>query len=107
MAMEQAKRRAERISGVPNVTYDLLAVLYNKREGIAAMEEYRLDARDAGDQEADALFADLQRSARGDADRLRALLAPRLQGGAPWVATPAGQVVPPPGQAGAAEAGGQ
>ena len=39
MDMQQAKRRADRVSGVSNVAYDLVTVLTNKLEGTAAMEE--------------------------------------------------------------------
>ncbi len=80
--MEQAKRGAERISGIPNVTYDLVAVLYNKLEGIAAMEEYRQDAEAAGDREVADFFGACQRTSRIEVDRLQQLLAGRLPGGA-------------------------
>jgi hypothetical protein len=79
MAMEQAKRRAaERVSGVPNVTYDLVALLYNKLEGVAAIEEYKLDAQEAGDQEVQRLLDQLQQRAREDVDKLQAALRSRL-----------------------------
>ena len=76
--MEQAKRGAERISGIPNVTYDLVAVLYNKLEGIAAIEEYRQEAEAAGDREVADFFGECQRTARTEVDRLQRLLAGRL-----------------------------
>ena len=69
--MEQAKRRSERVSGVPNVAYDLMVVLTNKLEGIAALEEYKLDADEAGDQEVRAAFEQLERRMREDVDQLR------------------------------------
>jgi hypothetical protein len=77
-AMEQTKRSTERVSGVPNVTYDLMAVFYNTLEGMAAVEGYRQDAAAAGDGEAAAFLAAWQETARDQVDRLRALLAPRL-----------------------------
>jgi hypothetical protein len=81
-AMEEAKRASARISGVPNVTYDLIAVLYNLLEGIAAIEAYKQDAEEAGDDAAAAFFAEWQRTARGQTDRLQGLLAERLAGAA-------------------------
>jgi hypothetical protein len=96
MAMEQAKRTAERISGVPNVTYDLIAVLYNKLEGIAAMEGYRRDAEQAGDREAATLFGECQRRDRTDVERLRGMLAQRLGSGEPWMGAEAGTAVGEP-----------
>ncbi len=77
-AMEQAKRAADRVSGVPNVTYDLLAVLYNVLEGVAAVEGYKQDAAAAGDGEAAAFFEAWQGTAQGQVDQLRGLLAQRL-----------------------------
>lgn len=78
MAQEQAKRRSEIISGVSNVAYDLLALLYNQLEEIAAIEEYKIDAEDAGDQEMLALLDQLQQRARDDVDLLRSALSQRL-----------------------------
>lgn len=78
MAQEQAKRRSELISGVSNVAYDLLALLYNQLEEIAAIEEYKLDAEDAGDQEVLTLFDQIQQRAREDVDLLRSALSQRL-----------------------------
>jgi hypothetical protein len=56
-----------------------LATLTNKLEGIAALEEYKLDAREAGDQAVLALFERLEQRAREDVDQLRDALVPRLQ----------------------------
>ena len=78
MAMEQAKRRTERVSGISNVTYDLLALLTNKLEGVAAIEEYKMDAQEAGDREVQTLLDQLQQQARQDVDKLRAALRSRL-----------------------------
>jgi hypothetical protein len=36
---EQVKRQRERVTGVSNVAYDLMVVLTNKLQGIAATEE--------------------------------------------------------------------
>jgi hypothetical protein len=78
---EEAKRHADRVSGVSNIAYDLMVVLTNKLEGIAALEEYMLDAEEAGDREVRALFARLERRMREDVDELRDVLVGRLQQG--------------------------
>jgi hypothetical protein len=74
----EAKRRANRISGVSNVAYDLLTVLTNKLEGIAALEEYKLDADEAGDAEVRALFDRIEQRMREDIDQIRDVLTSRL-----------------------------
>ena len=77
-AMEQTKRGTERVSGVPNVTYDLIAVFSNTLEGMAAVEGYRQDADAAGDGEAAAFLAAWEKTTQGQVDQLRGLLAQRL-----------------------------
>ncbi len=79
MALEEAKRRSEQVSGVSNVAYNLLSVLHNKLEGIAALEGYKQDAQQTGDQEVLQLFEQLQQRAAEDVGRLRSLVAQRLQ----------------------------
>jgi hypothetical protein len=79
MALEEAKRRSEQVSGVSNVSYNLLTELYNKLKGIAALEEYKQDAQQQGDQEALALFEQLQQRAVEDVNKLRSLVVQRLQ----------------------------
>jgi hypothetical protein len=60
MTSESAKRGAERVAGTANVTYDVVTLLNNALEGAAALELYQQDAREAGDQEAEELFTQLQ-----------------------------------------------
>ena len=74
--MVTQKRNAENVSGISNVTYDLLALLTNKLEGIAAIEQYKQDAQ--GDQEVLQCFEQLEKQARKDVDQLRQLTASRL-----------------------------
>ena len=74
-----AKRHSARVTGVPNVAYDLLVVLTNKLEGIAAIEEYKLDAAAAADQEVGMAFERIGRHEREAVDELRGLLVDRLQ----------------------------
>jgi hypothetical protein len=74
--MVMQKQRTEPISGVSNVAYDLMSVLTNKLEGIAAIEQYKQDAQ--GDQEALACFERIERQDRQDVDWLRQLVTSRL-----------------------------
>ncbi len=94
MAIEQAEREsAERISGVPNVAFDLIAVLHNKLEAIAAYEVYKQDAREAGHRQAEAFFDQCQQFERTAVQQLRELLAQNLSIGPPWATPTTGDVV--------------
>jgi hypothetical protein len=79
MNQEVAKRRSERVTGVSNVAYDLMVVLTNKLEGVAAMEEYKLDADTANDPEVRAAFERIEQRERQSIDELRGLLLAHLQ----------------------------
>lgn len=72
------KRAAEDVSGVSNVTYDLMATLTAKLEGIAAMEEYIDDAKEEDADEVRAVFEELQQRDTQDVSRLRDLLRQHL-----------------------------
>jgi hypothetical protein len=76
--MEQAKRRSEQVTGISNVAYDLMTVLTNKLQGMAAIEEYRLDAEAAGAREVSACFQRIEERDRQDAEELRDLLLRHL-----------------------------
>lgn len=89
MAMEQARQGADRITGVPNVTYDLVACMHHKLDAIAAMEMYKRDAHDAGQREAEAFFQECQKADQAQVERLRALLGQEMQSGKPWTGTAA------------------
>jgi LmbE family N-acetylglucosaminyl deacetylase len=94
MQTEQAKRQtAERISGVPNVAFDLVAVLHNKLEAIAAYELYKQDARQAGHRQAEAFFDQCQQFDRTAVQQLREMLAQNLSVGPPWATPTTGDVV--------------
>ena len=80
MANDVKKQQSEQLTGVSNISYDLMIVLSNKLEGIAAMEEYRQDADDAGDADCSSLFARLQQQDREAVDELRRHLVRHLQG---------------------------
>lgn len=78
--MTKRKQRAERVTGVSNVTYDLTTMFANKLEGLAALQTYKADADETSDQEARALMERLEQTARTDIEQLRELLARRLAG---------------------------
>ena len=77
--LEQAKRETEHITGVSNVAYDLMVVLTNKLQGIAALEEYKMDADAAGDQEVRGFLDRIEQHDRQDVEELRAFVCQRLQ----------------------------
>jgi hypothetical protein len=76
---EQTKRQTERVTGVSNVAYDLMVVLTNKLQGIAAMEEYKTDADVAGDSEVRAFFDRIAQRDQADVEELREFVCNRLQ----------------------------
>jgi LmbE family N-acetylglucosaminyl deacetylase len=78
---DQVKRQSEHLSGVPNVTYDLIAVLHNKLDAVAAMEQYKRDAQEAGNRDAESFFDQCQQTDRSDIERLRSLVVDSLQSG--------------------------
>lgn len=77
--MDKAKQQSEQISGISNVVYDLMAVMTNKLEGIAAMEEYKLDAEDVGDTEVQDLLNQMEQQEASNVDKLKKLLLQRLK----------------------------
>lgn len=79
MELDRAKQQSEQISGVSNIAYDLMAVMTNKLEGIAAMEEYKLDAEDAGDTEVQDLLNLMEQQEVSDVDKIKKLLLQRLK----------------------------
>ena len=78
MASESAKRGAERVTGIANVTYDVVTLLNNVLEGAAALELCKQDAREAGDQEAEELFTQLQQQLSQQIPQLKQCLQKRL-----------------------------
>ncbi|HEY7032135.1 MAG TPA: hypothetical protein VH482_12430 [Thermomicrobiales bacterium] len=77
--LEQAKRQTERVTGVSNVAYDLMVVLTNKLQGIAALEEYKADADAAGDNEVRAFLDKIEHRDQQDVEELREFVCNRLQ----------------------------
>lgn len=75
----EAKVRSEQVTGVSNVAYDLMVVLTNKLEGVAAMEEYKLDADAAQEPAIRAAFERIEQRERESIEELRGLLIAHLQ----------------------------
>lgn len=74
--MVQAKRQADSATGIDNVTYDVMSILTNKLEGVAALQQYKKDAQ--GDQEVMQCFEEIEERERKDIDKLRGIVAKRL-----------------------------
>ena len=66
-------------SPMSNLTYDLIASLHTKLEGLTAYEKYLQDAQ--GDQQCRQLFQELMQDDQRHAERLRQELARHLSGG--------------------------
>ncbi len=73
----QATTTAE-FTGVSNVTYDLLTMLTNKLQCVAAVEQYRKDAEQEGADEVLFVFAQIERHAKEDITALRRLIGERI-----------------------------
>jgi hypothetical protein len=78
MDREDAKVTADNVTGVSNVAYDLMVVLSNHLEGIAALQEYKLDADEAKDSEVSKSFDRIEKRYKDGIDELRTLLVARL-----------------------------
>jgi hypothetical protein len=66
-------------SPVDNMTYNLIASLHSKLEGLSAYAKYMQDAQ--GDQEVQQLYQQLQQDDQQHVQRLQQALAKRLGGG--------------------------
>ena len=66
-------------SPVDNMTYNLIASLHSKLEGLSAYAKYMQDAQ--GDQEVQQLYRQLQQDDQQHVQRLQQALAKRLGGG--------------------------
>jgi predicted aminopeptidase len=74
--MATQTRHAENLTGVSNLSYDLMTILTNKLEGITAIEGYKQDAQ--GDHEVLQCFESLQEQDRKTIEQLRSLLSSRF-----------------------------
>src|SRR5918999_815458 len=76
MVMEQAERRgAERVSGIPNDTFDLVSMLHEKLEAITVYEVYQRDAEEAGHTQAAALIEHARQTVWAVVKKRRRMLA--------------------------------
>jgi bacterioferritin (cytochrome b1) len=73
-------KRAEHLP-LSNLNYDLLTVLQNKLEAVAAYETYLKDCRQSGDKECQELAAELKRDDERHVERLRAELERLVRAG--------------------------
>jgi len=72
---------SDQTTGTPDITYDLVSVLYHALQGAELCEEYASNAEEAGAQEVAQFFREVQAEERRRADRAKQLLAGRLQTG--------------------------
>lgn len=77
MVIEQAKRTTDQITGISNVTYDLISVMHNKLQAIASIEGYKLDAQ--SDREVLGLLERIQGRETEDLGDLKKVLGSRLR----------------------------
>lgn len=77
--MEQANRvDAQRVSGIPNLTFDLVSLMHNKLEAVAALEVYLADAREVEHHEAIAFLEFVRNTDLSAVQTLRRLLREEL-----------------------------
>lgn len=69
---------AEQASGVSDLTFDLVSMLHNKLEAVAAMETYKRDAKLAGHPHVLEFLTECQESDRSAIRHLRALVSHQL-----------------------------
>lgn len=78
--MELAERKtAARVTGVPNVTYDLISMLHNKLEAITACEIYIDDAHASGNSRAATMFEHCRATDLSIVHSLRKILREELE----------------------------
>lgn len=65
-----------------NLNYDLLTVLQNKLEALAAYDVYLKDCQESGDEECRNLVADLKRDDERHVERLRTEVERKVREGA-------------------------
>lgn len=76
MSTDQSKRQSAQVSGVSNVAFNLLTLLHNKLEGVAALQAYKADSQ--GNQQVSSLLDELQRAAVQDVEKIKPLLVQEL-----------------------------
>lgn len=66
---------------VPDISYDLISVLYHSLQSAEILEKYLTDAKDSGDHALEAFFSELRDQDQDRAARARSLLRERLAQG--------------------------
>lgn len=92
----------EQATGVSDLTFDLISMLHNKLEAVAAMELYKRDAKLAGHPHVLEFLTECQRSDREAIRHLRAFVSHELvvglEGQGDPAATAAGRLPDDPGE---------
>lgn len=65
-------------TGAHDLEYDLISEMHSLLKGNSALEQYIEDAREAGDQEAESCFQTLHSQNKENVNKLREMLAQRL-----------------------------
>lgn len=78
MDREDTKVESDLITGVSNVAYDVMVMLSNHLEGVAALQEYKFDAEEAQDTEVMIVFDRIEQRYQDGIAELRTLLKSRL-----------------------------
>lgn len=73
---DRTDKKSGEVSGVSNLAFDMLTLLHNKLEGIAALEAYKADAQ--GNSQASSLIDDMQKVAVQDVAKIKPLLIQEL-----------------------------
>jgi hypothetical protein len=74
----EVKHRADEVTGVSNVAYNAVTVLSNLLQGATALEQYKMDAKEAGDDEAVKLFERVQRYQLEGVQELKRFVSQKL-----------------------------
>jgi len=67
-------------TGVPNISYDLISVLYHSLQSAENIDQYIEDANSAGDRELAAFFTEIKEQEKDRGERARRMLRERLSG---------------------------
>lgn len=70
---------SEQTTGIRNVTYNVVSVLYHALQGAETYERYVRDAEQSGDEEMKRFFQDVQQEEKRRAERAEQLLARLLK----------------------------
>ncbi len=73
----------EQITGTPDLTFNLVSLLYHSLNASQACEKYMKDAEHMGEKELSAFFQEIALAEKQRAERLKPFLAKALKGYAP------------------------